>query len=197
MSMKEDRQKVIEILREIQLGLKVKKKRYNKFGGFNYRSCEDILEALKEIMPEGCCITLENFLHETTSGRIFIRAIATLHTPHGNIISQSFAEIPSCSKKKMDEAQATGAAISYAGKYVLGDLFLLDDGEDSDSLNDGKDQYTLEDAISELKALTTAKEIEEMLKRLKKENEIIYKKIHSKAAQKYKKLKEQEENNGN
>ena len=186
------------ILKEIQKNITVKKGRYNKFGGFNYRSCEDILEAVKPTLPENCLITIDSQVKEV-GGRIFVRSIACLHTPYGNTITEAWAEIPDCSRKKMDEAQATGTAKSYSAKYALENLLLLDDGEDSDSLNKGEDwkkskeeklQEKIKKTEKEIEQCKTEKELIKLMLNLKKNDKEIYLAVKKKAKEKLRTLEE-------
>lgn len=128
--------KEYEILQEIQSQLKAPKNQFNKFGNYNYRNCEDILEALKPILAEKkCAITLSDEV-VSVSTRIYIKAIATLVTPEGAITTTAFAREEE-DKKGMDGSQITGAASSYARKYALNGLFAIDDTKDSDATNKG------------------------------------------------------------
>lgn len=128
--------KEYEILQEIQSQLKAPKNQFNKFGGYNYRNCEDILEALKPILAEKkCAITLSDEVIPVLT-RIYIKATATLVTPDGAITTTAYAREEE-DKKGMDGSQITGAASSYARKYALNGLFAIDDTKDSDITNKG------------------------------------------------------------
>lgn len=119
------------ILQEIQSELKAPKGQFNKFGGYKYRSCEDILEAVKPILSvKGCALTLCDDV-QLIGGRVYVKATATLKTAEGDISCSAFAREAE-TKKGMDEAQITGAASSYARKYALGGLFALDDADSKD-----------------------------------------------------------------
>ncbi len=194
--MKDQAVEKIKILRKIQNELKVNKTKYSKFGGFKYRSLEAILEELKKILPENCTITIDRTI-EGFGNRMFVKAIACLYIPpYGNIISTAYAEIPDVNKKKMDEAQATGAASSYAGKYALEGLFLLDDGQDSDSLN--KENNYKENNIEKIKKkinkMKDPEKLEKYMKELEKEDKETYLTIKAFAITKYKELKGEKEN---
>ena len=126
-----------EKLQKIQLTLKAPKSQYNSFGKYSYRNCEDIYEAAKPIVNSiGCVLTVSDAIEETPSGRAYIKATATLTdvTDNTSIEVSAFAEMP-LDKKGMDASQITGAASSYARKYALGGLFLLDDTKDADATN--------------------------------------------------------------
>lgn len=131
---------IITILASIQRNLKAPKNQYNKFGGYNYRSCEDILEALKPITTElGAAVTIEDEI-VLVGDRFYIKATATLHYEEETISVSAYAR-EAGEKKGMDESQITGATSSYARKYALNGLFAIDDNKDADSTNThGKDE---------------------------------------------------------
>lgn len=122
------------ILQEIQTVLKAPKGQYSKFGGFNYRSCEDILEALKPILSQyGAAVILADEIVQI-GARFYVKATATLLTDKGQFSASAFAREAE-TKKGMDEAQITGAASSYARKYALNGLFGIDDTKDADTMD--------------------------------------------------------------
>lgn len=115
----------------IQRELKVPKGQMNKFGGYRFRSCEDICEAAKPILPK---YDAQLFLSDDLvllGEWVFLKATATLKVGSETYISVGFARIGK-EKKGMDDAQLTGSASSYARKYALCGLFLIDDERDSD-----------------------------------------------------------------
>jgi len=115
----------------IQTELKCSKDKYNKFGGFSYRNCEDILEAAKPILAKyDALLTLTDDLVQF-GDKIFLKATATLKVDGETYTATGFAMIGE--KKGMDAAQQTGSASSYARKYALGALFLLDNEKDPDA----------------------------------------------------------------
>lgn len=122
----------MEHLIAIQKELKVPKGQYNSFGNYRYRSCEDILEAVKPLCHKnGCVLTLSD--KPVVVGEWhYIEATATLRTPSGEISVTASAR-ESGSKKGMDESQITGTASSYARKYALNGLFNIDDTKDTDT----------------------------------------------------------------
>ena len=130
-----------KLLYKVQQQLKAPKGQKNKFGNYNYRSCEDILEAVKKVLPEDCCVILGDDIIEV-AGRIYVKATATLATPDGDISTYAWAREAEM-KKGMDEAQITGAASSYARKYALNGLFAIDDTKDSDATNTHDDTIPL------------------------------------------------------
>lgn len=117
----------------IQSKLNAPKNQRNSFGNYNYRSCEDILEALKPLLKEtGCVLNISDEIQQV-SDRIYVKATATLTTPDGKTYqSSAFAREP-LTKKGMDDAQVTGSASSYARKYALNGLFCIDDNKDADT----------------------------------------------------------------
>ena len=120
----------------IQSKLNVHKQRKNEFGGFNYRNCEDIVNALKPLLDErGCTLTITDdvvVFGEGDNTRFYIKASATLFDSKGDGKTvQGFAREP-LTRKGMDDSQISGSASSYARKYALSGLFLLDDSVDPD-----------------------------------------------------------------
>lgn len=119
----------------IQKDLKAPKSQYNSFGKYNYRNCEDILEAVKPLCArEGACLTLSDAIVQIGE-RYYIQATATLYDSEtGDIINTVTAYArEEAEKKGMDGSQVTGAASSYARKYALNGLFNIDDTKDADS----------------------------------------------------------------
>ncbi len=127
-------------LAEIQAKLKAPKGQFNSFGKYNYRSAEDILEAVKKVVnPMGFSITLTDDLI-FAEGRWYIKSIAELTNGKETFSSIGLAREEE-TKKGMDGSQITGAASSYARKYALNGLFAIHDTKDSDATNDhGKSQ---------------------------------------------------------
>ena len=139
-------QSVQAALSTVQQKLRARKDKTNAFGGYTYRNKEGILEAVKPLLaPESATITIKEELLFLGS-RYYIKATATFTTPAGEISSTAYAREAE-SKKGMDEAQITGAASSYAGKYALCNLLAIDDSSvDPDANNDhGKRLPTLEE----------------------------------------------------
>lgn len=126
---------------EIQSKLNVPKCQYNSFGKYKFRSCEDILAAVKPLLKEvGCTLTMSDDVIMIGS-RIYIKATAVLtNSSNEAVMTTAFAREEE-QKKGMDGSQVTGAASSYARKYALNGLFSIDDTKDADSLNDSP-QYT-------------------------------------------------------
>lgn len=125
----------------IQTRLNAPKNQRNSFGNYNYRSCEDILEALKPLLKEkNCTLTISDDIVQVAD-RIYVKATATLTTPTGQSFSTTAFAREAISKKGMDDSQVTGATSSYARKYALNGLFCIDDNKDADALNINK-EYT-------------------------------------------------------
>ena len=138
---------IYQKLNKVQEELKCPKDQRNSFGGYNYRSCEDILEAVKPLLfKNGLALTMRDEII-AQDGRYYIKAIGNLvstdELPEGKsekdreyIIATAFAREAE-QKKGMDESQVTGTASSYARKYMLNGLFGIDDTKDADT-----DEYT-------------------------------------------------------
>lgn len=125
---------VYEKLEHVQREIKVPKNIYNKFGDFFYRNCEAILNAAKPLMFDlKAMLLLDDEIIQKDS-RYYVKATAKfIDLESGESVEvSSFAREPQ-SKAKMDESQTTGSASSYARKYALSGLFLLDDAKDPDS----------------------------------------------------------------
>lgn len=120
----------------IQSELKAPKNQYNSFGKYKYRSCEDILEAVKPLLQKyGLCLVLSDsvvVLGQDGHARFYVKATATLSDDTGILEVSAFAR-ESLAKKGMDESQITGTSSSYARKYALNGLFLIDDTKDDDT----------------------------------------------------------------
>lgn len=122
----------MEKLIKIQKELKAPKGQYNSFGNYKYRSAEDILEAVKPLCAEnGCLLTLCDTL-ENIGDRYYIKATATFTDGEKSVEVTAYAREEE-NKKGMDGSQITGTASSYARKYALNGLFLIDDTKDADT----------------------------------------------------------------
>jgi hypothetical protein len=122
------------VLSDIQRRLEVPKSRFNSFGKFSYRSCEDIVDAVKKLLPPGVYIKCTDEI-EYIEGRHYVAATACICSSDGVICSTGVAREPK-EKKGMDESQITGTSSSYARKYALCALFAIDDGNDADAKDD-------------------------------------------------------------
>lgn len=122
----------MEALIKIQSELKAPKNQRNNFGGYNYRSCEDILEAVKPLLVKYNAELVLSDDIVAVGDRIYIKVMATISDGKELKTVTAFAREP-LARKGMDEAQVTGATSSYARKYALNGLFLIDDTKDSDT----------------------------------------------------------------
>lgn len=123
-----------EKLADVQSEMKAPKNLYNSFGKYSYRNAEGICEAFKPFgKKHGLSLVLSDDVVEI-GGRVYVKAVATLHdTESPDAVSASAFAREAETKKGMDDAQVTGATSSYARKYALNGLFLLDDTKDPDT----------------------------------------------------------------
>lgn len=117
----------------IQATLKAPKSLHNSFGGYNYRSCESILEAVKPLLLEQACKLILTDQIVNVGTRYYVEATATIINNQGETASAKAFAREEETKKGMDAAQITGAASSYARKYALNGLFCIDDTKDPDT----------------------------------------------------------------
>ena len=130
-------QKIINI----QQKLKAPKTQRNNFGNYNYRSCEDILEAVKPLLEENKCFLVITDEIINLGNRYYVKATAKLINDDGALIAENNGIArEEESKKGMDGSQITGASSSYARKYALNGLFGIDDTKDSDYTNTTVDE---------------------------------------------------------
>lgn len=122
---------------EIQAELKAPKSQFNKFGGYNYRNCEDILEAVKPLCAKHEIVPLLSDEVVMIGDRFYIKATAKVTDGKDEIVTTAFAR-ESKDKKGMDESQITGSASSYARKYALNGLFCIDDTKDADFMDNSQ-----------------------------------------------------------
>ena len=126
--------KIYEKLLQIQTKLKAPKSSYNTFGSFHYRTCEDILEALKPLLKETKTVVLIRDEVVRKDERYYIKAVVRLiDCETGEAIEGYAYAREEREKKAADVSQITGAASSYARKYALNGLFCIDDTKDADS----------------------------------------------------------------
>jgi hypothetical protein len=117
---------------EFQVKLKAPKGKFNSFGNYNYRSCEDILEAVKPIIhPEGFYLIFEDAVVQVGE-RYYFKAEAILTNGEEKFTGTGFAREEE-GRKGMDASQVSGSASSYARKYALNALFAIDDAKDADT----------------------------------------------------------------
>ena len=135
----------MEKLRKIQAELKAPKNQRNNFGKYNYRSCEDILEALKPLLSKyECTLTISDEIKEL-AGLVYVQSTAFISDGKDSVHTIAQAGIDS-NRKGMDIAQSFGSSSSYSRKYCLNGLFLIDDSVlDPDATNThGKEIATTE-----------------------------------------------------
>ena len=157
-------------LAQIQSELKAPKGQRNNFGKYNYRSCEDILEAVKPLLQvRGLVILITDDIVQIGE-RYYVRATATIYDSDGSYISNSALAREELKRSGMDASQITGATSSYARKYALNGLFAIDDTKDADATNKGQDEpkpakATAQPAFSdEIKgALAKAQTVQELV----------------------------------
>lgn len=172
----------MERLNRIQIELKAPKDLYNNFGKYKYRSAERILEAIKPLLDKyRLVLDLDDTVQEV-GGRVFLIATATVTSidslPESRC-TKGWAEIPT-EKKGMDASQITGTASSYARKYALNGLFLLDDTKDADTDEHVKETTGLvvsEDNKNDLVGKAELENIEAELQRTKVDKNKILKSI--------------------
>lgn len=159
---------IYEKLKMIQTELKAPKGQYNSFGGYKYRSCEDILEAVKPLLNKyNATMTITDTV-ELIGTRFYIKAAAILtDAESGESVTNSAYAREEEVKKGMDGSQITGTASSYARKYALNGLFLIDDTKDTDTdahalQTEQKDKKATVNQIKALKGLV--QDIPAMLK---------------------------------
>ena len=127
---------VYEKLMTVQTKLRAPKGQYNNFGKYSYRSCEDILEALKPLLAEvGAIVNVTDEI-KLIGDRYYVEATASfIDTETGERMIAKASAREAETKKGMDDSQVTGSVSSYARKYALNGLFAIDDNKDADSTN--------------------------------------------------------------
>lgn len=131
---------IYEKLMNIQKELKAPKGQYNSFGKYKYRSCEDILESVKPLLEKYKVTIILTDKLEQIGERYYIRAMVILFdTESDNSIENTAYAREEETKKGMDGSQITGTSSSYARKYALNGLLLIDDTKDADT-----DEFTKE-----------------------------------------------------
>lgn len=142
---------------EIQGKLKAPKNQLNKFGNYKYRSCEDILEAVKQLLEKQKCTLVINDQIEMIGTKYFVHATATIKNQEGETETASaYAELDD-NHKGMSNEQKTGCCSSYARKYALNGLLAIDDNKDADT-----DEVKEADLNAIIKAFDNAKTKEEV-----------------------------------
>lgn len=136
---REAKMSVYTLLNKVQTELVAPKNQFNAFGKYSYRSCEDILEGVKSLLKEHNCIILISDSIEMVGDRIYVKATAKfVECETGETIENTAFARESLTKKGMDDSQVTGATSSYARKYALNGLLLVDDSKDADSMDNSK-----------------------------------------------------------
>ena len=133
---------IYEKLSKVQTELKAPKNQFNAFGKYKYRNCEDILEVVKPLLAKNKLTILVSDMVENVNDRFYIKATVTLVDVETgeNTTTQAYAREEE-NKKGMDSSQLTGSTSSYARKYALNGMFLIDDTKDADATNNhGNDQ---------------------------------------------------------
>lgn len=143
-------------LQKIQSELHAPKNQINKFGNYNYRSCEDILTALKPLLSKyEYHLTISDEII-AVGARVYVKAVVNLYSGKDILATSNGFAREAEVKKGMDEAQITGACSSYARKYALNGMFLIDDNKDADTMdntqNDGLSQVD-KDIIKEIERI--------------------------------------------
>ena len=136
---------IYEKLTEVQNELKAPKSKYNSFGKYNYRSCEDILEAVKPILKaKRMAMTVKDDVFNI-GDRFYIMATVTVFDCESEekVTTTAYAR-EDADKKGMDGSQITGSSSSYARKYALNGMFAIDDTKDADSWNTHDKDRTVE-----------------------------------------------------
>lgn len=125
---------IYEKLSSIQEELKAPKNAYNSFGKYNYRSCEDILEGLKPVLKKYKATLFISDSLELIGDRYYVKAVVRLvDIETGETVENTAYAREELDKKGMDWSQITGATSSYARKYALNGMFLIDDTKDADT----------------------------------------------------------------
>lgn len=146
---------------EIQHELKAPKGQRNNFGNYNYRSCEDILEAVKPLLEaKGCVLTLSDEVINV-GDKNYVKATAAFYYTDGNIQTTALAR-EALQQKGMSDPQITGSASSYARKYALNGLFAIDDTKDDDATNQHNKPQVIKHTADEVKSLAKLKKVDEV-----------------------------------
>ena len=135
----------------VQTELKAPKNQYNSFGKYSYRNQEDILESVKPLLAKyNLSLTITDEVKSIEGALPYIEARAILHAPDGSVEAKAQAGIDP-NRKGMDIAQSFGSSSSYARKYALNGLFLIDDTKDADSTNTHDKATTSAPVVTEAK----------------------------------------------
>ena len=124
---------------KIQTELNAPKGQYNSYGGYSYRSCEDILESLKPLLKREHLVVMINDDIVCINDRFYVKSTATITDGVDSFSNTAFAREP-LDRKGMDSSQITGATSSYARKYALNGLLCIDDNKDADTMDNREEQ---------------------------------------------------------
>jgi len=151
----------MSILSNIQSQIKAEKNLYNSFGKYKYRNAESILEALKPLLAKHQYSVIITDEIVNIGDRFFVKATVTMYDDKMQLVvhNSAFAGLP-LSQKGMGEAQITGASSSYAKKYALGAMFLLDDSKDDDSIEAQKIPMVNDEQIKYIYTMISTKGID-------------------------------------
>ena len=127
----------------IQNEIKAPKGQVNKFGNYNYRSCEDILMAVKPLLVKHNASILITDEIKEVDGIPYVEATVVFKSADNEALSVKAQAGINPNRKGMDIAQSFGSSSSYARKYALAGLLLLDDNKDSDSMDNSKEEFSL------------------------------------------------------
>ena len=127
----------------IQNEINVPKNQRNKFGNYNYRSCEDILEAIKPLLKKYNASILITDEVKEVAGIPYVEAVAVFKAGETEALSVKAQAGINPNRKGMDIAQSFGSSSSYARKYALAGLLLLDDTKDADTQDNTKEEFSL------------------------------------------------------
>jgi len=134
---------ISDLMTNIQAELKAPKGQFNSFGKYKYRSCEDIVEAVKPILKKyGAYLNITDDII-MLGDRFYVKATATITTKDGSEKASAYAR-EALDKKGMDDAQITGSASSYARKYALNGLLAIDDNKDADTMDNRVETKTID-----------------------------------------------------
>lgn len=134
---------IVKALVQIQNELKAPKSKFNSFGKYAYRSCEDIMQAVKPLLAKNNLVQTVTDEIELVGDRYYVKSTVTVTDGDKEIKTSALAREP-LNKKGMDDAQVTGSASSYARKYALSGMYNIDDNQDTDTQEYELQQATID-----------------------------------------------------
>jgi hypothetical protein len=158
---------IVRKLAQVQQELHAPKSQRNTFGNYNYRSCEDILQAVKPLLADGCVITISDDI-VANGERVYVKATAKFTDGEQSIETTAYAR-ETLERRGMDDAQITGSASSYARKYALNGLLLIDDNKDADT-RDNAEEHALTKRREEIEFLVDGEGLREAFNELMKKS---------------------------